>query len=161
MKRIISIAAALLLTISAFAQEGRALYNRYSGMEDVSAVYISPAMFRIIGALPGVELSDGDVDLTPIVKSLKGLYIVNTDNPSVSRNLLQDAMDMVYSGDFELMMEAVEDGETVHIYTAGTEADITNFIMIASEGSECSFICLDGSMSRDRLEEIMADAARE
>ena len=158
MKRIIALSAALLLTLSLFAQNGKALYNRYAGTKDVSCVYISPAMFKIIGTIPGIELKEGEVDLTPVIRSLRGLYIVNSENPDVSYNLLRDAMDFVESGDFELMMEAIDGGETVHIYTCGTETEINNFILISSEGNECSFICLDGRMSRDRLEEMIADS---
>ena len=46
MKRILVMTVAVLTAVSAFAQSGKDIYNRYSGREGVSAVYISPAMFR-------------------------------------------------------------------------------------------------------------------
>ena len=46
MKKIFAIAAAMLVTVSAFAQDGKSIYKKYSDAENVSAVYISPAMFR-------------------------------------------------------------------------------------------------------------------
>ena len=49
MKQFYIIVAMLLLSISALAQDGRSLYNKYSDLADVEAVYISPAMFRLIG----------------------------------------------------------------------------------------------------------------
>ena len=42
MKQFYIIVAMLLLSISAFAQDGRSLYNKYSDLADVEAVYISP-----------------------------------------------------------------------------------------------------------------------
>ena len=49
MKKIFAMAAAALLSIAAFAQEGRAIYNTYSGKPGVQSVYISLAMFRLVG----------------------------------------------------------------------------------------------------------------
>ena len=55
MKRIIILFAALLLSFSAFAQNGKSIYQKYSDAENVSAVYVSPAMFRMIGQIPDLE----------------------------------------------------------------------------------------------------------
>ena len=60
MKKIIIIAAAILMTASAFAQDGKSIYNKYSDEAGVSAVYISPAMFRLMGRLPDIEVTDGE-----------------------------------------------------------------------------------------------------
>ena len=74
MKKIIAIAAAMLLALCASAQSSKSLYNKYSGEKGISAVYISPAMFRLIGKLPELELADEDVDISRIIKSLEGMY---------------------------------------------------------------------------------------
>ncbi|MBR2063830.1 MAG: DUF4252 domain-containing protein, partial [Bacteroidales bacterium] len=47
MKKIMTIAFVLLFSVGAYAQEGKRLYNKYSDTEGVSAVYISPAMFKL------------------------------------------------------------------------------------------------------------------
>ena len=52
MKNIIVFIAALLLSLSAAAQNGKSIYQKYSDAENVSAVYVSPAMFRMIGRIP-------------------------------------------------------------------------------------------------------------
>ena len=59
MKRIIILFAALLLSFSAFAQNGKSIYQKYSDAENVSAVYVSPAMFRLIGRIPDMDMGDG------------------------------------------------------------------------------------------------------
>ena len=46
MKKLATLLAAfLLLTAGAKAQDGKGIYNKYSDNEEVSAVYISSAMF--------------------------------------------------------------------------------------------------------------------
>ena len=61
MKKFYILVLMLLVSVSAFAQNGRSLYNKFSDLPDVEAVYISPAMFRLIGKIPDVEMQDGSV----------------------------------------------------------------------------------------------------
>ena len=65
MKRIAFIAVILLVSLVAQAQDYRSLYQKYSDEENVTAVYISPAMFKLIGKLPEVHINEGDVDFAP------------------------------------------------------------------------------------------------
>ena len=88
MKRIIIIATLLLASISTFAQNGKSIYQKYSDAENVSAVYISPAMFRLIGKIPDMNVEGNDVNLAPIIRSLSGLYIISSENPHINANLM-------------------------------------------------------------------------
>ena len=42
--------------MSAAAQDGKEIYNRYSGKKGVSSVYISPTMFKMMKSLPEVSM---------------------------------------------------------------------------------------------------------
>ena len=59
MKKFYILVAMLLLSVSALAQNGRSLYNKYSDHDEVEAVYISPAMFRLMGRIPDVQMEGG------------------------------------------------------------------------------------------------------
>lgn len=155
MKRISIIAAFLMLSIASFAQNGKSIYQKYSDAKDVSAVYISPAMFRIIGRLPDLETGSGNVNLSAVVRSLSGLYIISSENPAINKSLSADAMNFVNEGKYELLMEAKEDGECVRMYTVGTEKIINGFVMIASEDKEVTYIYLDGRMDREEFENLL------
>lgn len=156
MKKIFAIAAAMLLTITSFAQNGRAIYNKYSESKGVSAVYISSAMFRMMGRIPDMEMGTEDVNLTPIIKSLTGFYLLNSENEEINGIMRQDVEKYVDKGDYELLMEVKDDGEVVHLYTVGRGNEITSIVFLAYEESECTFICMDGKMDRDQLENILA-----
>lgn len=160
MKRITILAAALLLSVSMFAQNGRSIYNKYSEAQDVSAVYISPAMFRLMGKIPTVEVDGSDVDFTTIVKSLTGFYLLNSDNKSINSKIKADVEKFVKSGNYELLMEVKDEGEIVHFFTVGKGDIVTSFVMMAYEADECTFICMDGDMRRDKLEAIIAKASK-
>ena len=159
MKRIIILFAALLLTCSAFAQNGKSIYQKYSDAEKVSAVYVSPAMFRMIGRIPDLEMGDDNVNLSPVIRALTGLYILNSENPDINGNLRADAERFIKSGKYELLMEAKDSGETIRMYTIGNDRMIEGFVMLAAEPDEVTFICLDGQMPRKEFEELLARKA--
>lgn len=161
MKRIAILAAVLLTTISAFAQSGKSIYQKYSDAEGVSAVYISPAMFQLIGKIPDLSVEGEKVNLAPIIQSLTGLYLIDSENPAINNTLKADAEKFVQSGHYELLMEAKDSGETVRMYTVGTKETVNGFVMIADEGNETTFIFLDGKMNRDELDNHLAKALKE
>ena len=158
MKRLYIILILLLVSISAIAQDGRAIYNKYSDLPGVEAVYISSAMFRLIGKIPDVEFGDEDVNLAPIIKSLKGFYIISTEDKAVGDNLYADVKKRLDRGEYEMLMEAKEDGEVMRLYTSGDDFTVRSFIMLTHDASEVSFIGLDGEMPREELEELVAKA---
>ncbi len=157
MKRIFIIAALLLASIFSFAQTGKSIYQKYSDADGVSAVYISQAMFRLIGKIPDLHVEGEDVNLAPIIQSLSGLYLIDSENPSISAELKAEAGKFVKSGRYELLLEAKDSGEVVRMYTVGSDAVVNGFVMIAEEGTESTFIYLDGKMNRDDLENLIAE----
>ena len=153
MKRITLLLAALLLTVSALAQNGKSIYQKYSDAEGVSAVYISPAMFRMIGRIPDLETGDGKVNLSPVIQALSGMYILSSENQDLNARLRADAERFISSGKYELLMAAKED---MRMYTVGNDKVVNGFVMLAAEADEVTFICLDGQMPRDQFEQLLA-----
>jgi hypothetical protein len=161
MKQLYILVAMLLMSISAFAQDGRSLYNKYSDFDNVEAVYISPAMFRLIGKIPDVEMNDESVNLGPIIKSLSGLYILSIKEDRIAQDLADDVNRFIKKGQYELLMEAKDSGEVTRMYTVGDDFTVNSFVMLAREGDEVNFICIDGNIPRDQLEDLIAKAASE
>lgn len=156
MKKLILVATLMMISVAMFAQSGKSIYKKYSDCEKVSAVYISPAMFRLMGQIPDLEVEDESINLTPIIKSLKGLYLINSENPDIRESVIKDVERFVDSDDYELLMEAKEEGEIVRIYTVGNEQTVKGFVMLALEATELTFICIDGEMDRDDLDATFA-----
>ena len=159
MNRIFALLVLLAASVTAFAQNGRSLYNKYSDYDNVEAVYISPAMFRLIGKIPDMELQEGNVNLGPVIKSLTGLYILSTTREDIAANLAADVNHFIQRGSYELLMEAKDSGEVMRLYTVGDEQIVNSLVMLARDAAETSFICLDGTMPRDELETLIAEAA--
>ena len=161
MKQLYILVAMLLVSITAAAQDGRSLYNKYSDFENVEAVYISPAMFRLIGKIPDVEMNDESVNFGPIIKSLSGLYILSIKEGGIAEQLADDVNRFIRKGEYELLMEAKDNGEVTRMYTVGDDFVVNSFVLLAREGAEVNFICIDGTIPRDQLEDLIAKAASE
>ena len=155
MKKIYAILVLITLSLTALAQGGRELYSKYSDLPGMEAVYISPAMFRMIGKIPDVE----DINFSSIIKSMTGFYILNTENPQDAAALLADVNKFIKAGKFELLMEAKNDGEATRMYTIGDEKTVTSFVMVSQEKDEVSFISFDGKMDREKMGEMIAKSA--
>lgn len=149
----------LLIAVGAFAQEGKRLYNKYSDQEGVSAVYISPAMFKLMGQLPdiNVETADGKkMDMAPLVRSFSGFYMLSFEKKSAaSAELYKEVTSLVNKGNFELLMEVKDDGSTIRMYTLGDEKVVSSFVCIINEEDETMFFSLEGSMNRSDLENLI------
>ena len=160
MKKIITIAFMLLIAVGAFAQEGKKLYNKYSDQEGVSAVYISPAMFKLVGQLPdiNVDMANGEkMDVAPLVRSFSGFYMLSFEQKSAaSAELYKEVTAMVKKGNFELLMEVKDSGSTIRMYTLGDEKTVSSFVCIINEDDETMFFSLEGSMDRSDLEKLIA-----
>jgi len=161
MKKFYILVVMLLVSVSAFAQNGRSLYNKYSDSPNVEAVYISPAMFRLIGKIPDMELQDEKVNLGPIIKSLSGLYILSVSDEQLAANLADDVNRFIQKGLYELLMEAKDSGEVMRLYTVGDDYIVNSLVMLARQEGETDFICIDGDMPRDQLEDLIAEAAKD
>lgn len=150
----------LLIAVGAFAQEGKKLYNKYSDQEGVSAVYISPAMFKLVGQLPdiNVDMANGEkMDVAPLVRSFSGFYMLSFEQKSAaSAELYKEVTAMVNKGNFELLMEVKDSGSTIRMYTLGDEKTVSSFVCIINEDDETMFFSLEGSMDRSDLEKLIA-----
>lgn len=160
MKKLYIVLMLVFLSVSALAQNGRELYGKYSDSPGMEAVYISPAMFRMIGRIPDVEFQEGSVNFSSIVKSMTGFYILNTSDPVTGKALYSDVKKFVDAGRFELLMEAKDNGSVMRMYTAGDSRTVNSFVMLSQEKGEVSFISFDGKMEREQLENILAEAAK-
>ena len=160
MKRIILTVMLTVISVSTFAQRGKAIYEKYSDMDGVEAVYISSAMFRMIGRLNLDMGQSEDVDISKMVRSLKGMYILNISNKAAAGNLANEVNGMIRFGNYELLMEAKDDGETVRMYSEGDDNTIRSFVMLTTDAEETAFICFDGDIIREDFEKAIASAVQ-
>ena len=162
MKKIYTVLTALLLAVTAFAQNGKELYNKYSDLEGVSAIYVSPAMFRMIGKIPDIDMeakNGGKVNLTPIIRDMTGFYLLDADDSQVADKLYAEVKRLLDGKKYELLFEAKENGEVTRLFSTGSGNTVSSVVLTTKEPGEFTFMCLEGKMDREQLENILAKAA--
>lgn len=152
MRKILVLAIAALISVSAFAQNSKSIYNKYSNKEGVSSVYVSPSMFKMMGKVPNVE----GADFSSVIKSLDAMYVIECENVALASELKYDIIKYANSNKMELMMEVKDGDETVKIYTISEGDVITDFIMLASEHDECVFVGIEGKLDPQNIGQIIA-----
>lgn len=161
MKRIASIVAVMLmLTAGVQAQDSKGIYNKYSDNDEVSAVYISQSMFKLIGRIPDLDMGDESLNLGPLIKNLNYMYILDCEDEDICAQIRSDVNKYIEKGKFDMLMEIKDKGEVVRIYTSGGEKTVKVFMLTASQDDAITVICLDGDMNRADLERAIANASK-
>ena len=156
MKRFLLVFSAILLASSIFAQSNNAIYNKYSGKQGVSSVYISPSMFKMMKSLPEVEIyDDKDVHFEQIIKSFEGMYVIEVENVALVKSMISDVESMIAKGNLELLMEVKESDETVRIYVEKEGDMFKKFIMLEREDDSATFISIDAQMPQEAVAELL------
>lgn len=156
MNRILLTLLLSLAAWSASAQGAKELYLKYNQSRGVEAVYISPEMFDMFGRLPKIEILDNDVDITPVVRELKGLYILDSENGRISSRIRADFDALVKQGGYQLIMRDRDDDEETEIYAAFDGDRVTSLLFFSSEdGHEVNFICIEGDIAKQDLNRVL------
>ena len=161
MKKIIVIVLAMMSSLFMSAQDYKNLYQKYSDDERVTAVYISPAMFKLIGKLPEVRIEDNGVDFGPMIKSMTGFYMLQTEDKALAEKIFKDVSKVVSGHKFETLMEVKDKGEKVNIFSLGDEIFLKSLVLTAFQGDETVFISIDGLMKREDVENAVGTATKE
>ena len=155
-KYFLAITAVMMITVSASAQS--ALYKKYSKVPDISKVYISSAMFKMMSGSGKTSFGtsgDNVVDVTDIIGKITGLYILSTENKKVSENMKVDVEKMLDGKSLELLMQASDDGEDVNMYVERSGEIIKNFYMFSDSSDEYSMIIISGRFTDADLQTVV------
>lgn len=132
----------------------KTLYQKYENNPKVSTVYISKAMFELIGAL-GIDSSnltlsvdtgagdfkveDADVaEAFKVLSTLKGLYILSTEDAATAESIRKDVS---VDSDYEELMKVRDGGDRVDFYYKSPDGiHVSEFLMLAYSDEETVII---------------------
>lgn len=157
MKRTITIMAAILLSLTALSAQTiqEDIYRRYSDAPGVSAVYISPTMFGMINKIPSISVDDNETDISGIVTSLEGMYILDIEDPVLAGKLEAEVNSYISKGRYQLLMEAKDSEDATRMYISLKDPDtIGEFVLISAEKGDkpsTSYISFVGNIPREEF----------
>lgn len=160
MKKIFLTLIAGLTALLASAQDYKSIYQKYSDDDRVTAVYISPAMFKMIGKIPEIRIEESDVDLSPMIKSMTGFYMLQTEDTSLAEKISKDVVKIVGGNKYETLMEVKDKGQKINILSLGDDEFIKSLLLTVLDSEETVFIGIDGLMKRDDVENAVSSAGK-
>ena len=157
MKKIIILllAFAVSMVSSAAQNSKKKIYSEYSGKPGVSAVYISPAMFKLMKTVPDIEINSQEVNFSRFISTLEGMYILNSSDQDIASRLAKDVESELRYGKHELLMEAIEENQTTRIYIVQNDSIVSDLILLSRDGHSTSYISITGEMPLDELSKMI------
>ena len=134
-------------------------YSKWAEKEGVSATYISRSMFKMIRKIPQIQL-DRPVDLTPVIKNLDGLYMLefnrlkrNTADGGLSKDI-----QAVLKG-HEKLMERREGELVTRLFMATDGKTVSSFVMTRMDvgANFGQFVCIEGAIPQSEFEKVIAE----
>lgn len=145
--KLLLFAVALMMAFAASAQSQ--LFKACENAEGITTVYITKAMLKMAGEVPGIGLPDKSLLQDKIDK----VEIITSDNAEgrtfIDRNL------PIITGDkaYELLMKVSDDKkEDVKIYRGQLKGGKYSYVIINKSPEESAVIIIDGSLT---VEDVM------
>jgi hypothetical protein len=153
MKRIIVAGGLLLLGLALFGQKSAVdrIFDKYSGKEGYTTVYISNFMFNLLNSL---EVDDPEYDqfkkATAGISSIRILAQDGEGSAAFGKELLAMLPRSEYK---EMMVVKEEDGDVLFL-AKEAGGRITEFLLIASGGGDDALIAITGDIDLKSLSSL-------
>ena len=153
MKRIIIGGMLIMLTFLVMGQNSAVdkVFDKYSGKEGYTTVYISSFMFNMLNSL---ETDDPEFDefkkATAGIKSIKILTQEGGNSVAFGAELLE----MLPRSEYQEMMVVKDQDEDVLFLAREEGGKITEFLLIVSGGGEDALIAIQGDIDLESISSI-------
>ena len=147
MKRIIIIALAMFVMVTASAQE--AIFKKYAGHDGVSVVNISKSM---LGLMSGV--ASGDKKVKDLANKLERIRILTCENHKLVGKVKKDAMEYVGKKGYEELMSTQEGGEMVYILQHPLGGNNYEYVVLSIEKNEVHVVNIIGHLTIDEIKAV-------
>jgi hypothetical protein len=153
MKRIVLGGMLMMLALSAFGQKSAVdkVFDKYSGKDGYTTVYISSFMFNLMSSL-----ESDDPDYNEFKKATSGINSIKilTQEDGNSTSFGKELLAMLPRSEYKEMM-VVKDQEEEVLFLAREEGGrITEFLLIVSGGGEDALIAIQGDIDLNSISKI-------
>ncbi len=141
MKRVVVLSLLLLLGAVAMGQKSPVdrLFEKYSGKEGYTSVFISEYMFTLFSSI-----NSSDKEFQEVIKGLSGIKILATDNPKTGINFYAEIMKELPAKDYKELMVIKEKDQNLTFLVKDVKGKIVELLLIGG-GSDNVLISIQGS----------------
>jgi len=153
MKRIILSGVAIIFALTVFGQKSAVdkVFDKYSGKDGYTTVYISSFMFKMLS-----QLDVDDPEYNEFKKATSGISSIKilTQDGSNSEAFGKELLEMLPRDEYQEMM-VVKDQEEEVLFLAREEGGkISEFLLIVSGGGEDALIAIQGDIDLESIASI-------
>lgn len=152
MKKVILIFLVITLPLLGLAQNTPVdeLFDKYSGKEGFTSVYITSYMFSMFS-----ELETDDPEFDELVKNLKGIKILATDEYySGNANFYKEIIDKLPMSQYKVLMVIKEKDQDVKFLVNEKDGKIIELLLIAGGKDENALISIQGNIDLKNISKL-------
>ena len=153
MKRIILGGVLMMFTLTTFSQKSAVdkVFDKYSGQEGYTTVYISSFMFNLLNSL---EVDDPEYnDFKKATSGINSIKILTQDGKG-SASFGSELLKMLPRSGYKEMMVVKDKEEEVLFLAKENGGRITEFLLIVSGGGEDALIAIQGDIDLESISSI-------
>ncbi|MEN8227637.1 MAG: DUF4252 domain-containing protein [Bacteroidota bacterium] len=153
MKRFLLGGVLIMFTLTAFSQQSAVdkVFDKYSGQEGYTTVYISSFMFNLLS-----NLESDDPEYNEFKKATSGISSIKilTQDGSGSESFGKELLSMLPRSEYKEMMVVKDQEEEVLFLARENGGKITEFLLIVSGGGDDALIAIQGDIDLESISSI-------
>ena len=154
MKRTIFGGVLILFTLSSFSQQSAVdkVFDKYSGKEGYTTVYISSFMFNLLNSL---ESNDPEYnEFKKATSGINAIKILTQEDGSSSASFGKELLSMLPRSEYKELM-VVKDGDEEVLFLAKEQGGrISEFLLIVTGGGEDALIAILGDINLESISSL-------
>ena len=151
-RQIIAILVLAMASLNARAQANP--FDKFADSKDVTYVYISEAMLKLIGT-EAIPIING-VDINEISGKLKSIQII-TSEKTTKESLKSEAMSIIKKEEYEKLLQISEPDNKVDIYFKDGKKN-SIIVMVNGEKNQTVLIVFSGTFTTSTIADIFQKA---
>lgn len=135
-------------------------FQKFSGKEGYSCVYISKAMLRFASTFATPEVPG--MNMKKIASKLDAIQIIGAESTKPATDLRTTFNSVVKRDKYELLMQMSDEGDEVNIYFHdGQKKSKSVIAMLTDDGDEVAAIIFSGSFTTEDINKLSETASRQ
>lgn len=158
MKTIFIAAGILSLSLTLQAQSIMdKLFDKYSGTEGYTSVYISKYMFDMFRSDDTPIAKAGEEELAEVISRLSGIKILVTDDDPATAtpvNLYQEIMKVIPNSPYKEIMVVKEKDQNIKFYVKEEKNRVAELLMVIGGNAESVLISIQGDIDMKNISKL-------
>ena len=142
MKRLYFLSILFVMAVISASSQVNSVFDRFSDTKEVTSVYISKVMLRMIPDVDANGLNVGDIS-----SKLDCIRVLSTSNSKMISTISSDFQNEIKKGKYEILLQTNDDGEKVVIYMKSGNDGINEYLIAAEEPNEFNYVLIAGSIT--------------